>query len=473
MNLFCRLADGLFPFRTGWLLSVFLEDKMKKDTIALSDHFTYKRLIRFTLPTIAMMIFTSIYGVVDGYFISNYVGKTPFAAINLIMPFIMIVGGTGFMIGTGGTALTAKILGEGNPKEANNCFSMMTLFAAALGVALSILGIVFMRPVSVLLGATEDMLRDCMTYGNLMMAFNVLFMLQNLFQTFLVAAEKPKLGLAATIAAGCTNMALDALFVGVFHWGVAGAAWATGISQLVGTVIPMIYFISSKKSPLRLRWVRLRIRPILSACANGSSELMSNISGSVVAMLYNFQLLRFAGEDGVSAYGVIMYVLFIFVALYVGYAVGVSPIVSYHYGAKNTDELKSLLRKSCVLMTITGVCMTVAAVLLSPPLAKLYVGYDADLYALTNHAMRIYSVHFVLTGLNIFASSFFTALNNGGVSAAISFLRTLIFQAASVLLLPMVLGADGIWWAVTVAEVFAFIISVCFLIGKRKQYNYF
>lgn len=444
-----------------------------KDKIALADHFTYRRLIRFTLPTIAMMIFTSIYGVVDGFFISNFVGKTPFAAINLIMPFIMIVGGMGFMVGTGGTALTAKILGEGNSAEANRCFSMMVLFTALMGVVLSALGIAFMRPVARLLGATDELIDDCVLYGNIMMAFNVLFMLQNLFQNFLVAAEQPKLGLRATVAAGCTNMALDALFVGVFRWGVAGAAYATGISQLVGTVIPMVYFLRSEKSPLRLRPVRIKLKYVLPACANGASELMSNISGSIVAMLYNLQLIRLAGEDGVSAYGVIMYVLFIFVALFIGYSIGCAPIVSYHYGARNTDELKSMLRKSLVLMGVTGVLMTAASVALSEPLAKLFVGYDEDLYRLTSHAMRIYSVHFVLTGLNIFTSDFFTALNNGAVSAAISFLRTLVFQAASIMLLPLILGVDGIWWAVSVAELFAGVISVLFLYAKRNVYHYF
>ncbi len=444
-----------------------------KDKIALADHFTYGRLIRFTLPTIAMMIFTSIYGIVDGFFISNFVGKTPFAAINLIMPFIMIVGGMGFMVGTGGTALTAKILGEGDPEEANRCFSMMVLFTSMMGIILSALGIAFMRPVSLLLGATEEMIDDCVLYGNIMMAGNVLFMLQNLFQNFLVAAEEPKLGLIATIAAGCANMALDALFVGLFGWGVAGAAYATCISQLVGAVIPMVYFLQSKKSPLRLRMVRIRLRPVLTACANGSSEFMSNISGSVVAMLYNLQLIRLAGEDGVSAYGVIMYVLFIFVALFIGYSIGSAPIVSYHYGAQNTDELKSLLRKSMVLMGVTGIGMTAASIAMSAPLSRLFVGYDADLNRLTAHAMRIYSVHFLLTGVNVFTSGFFTALNNGAVSAAISFLRTLVFQAASVVLLPMILGVDGIWWAVSVAELFAGIISAIFLIAKRRQYKYF
>ena len=420
-----------------------------------------------------MMVFTSIYGVVDGLFVSNYAGKTAFAAINLVMPFIMVLGGMGFMIGTGGTALVAKVLGEEEKKEANRYFSMMVLVTLLLGVALSVVGVIFMRPVSRLLGATEAMMDDCVLYGRIVIAFTFTFMLQNVFQSFLIVAEKPKLGLAVTVAAGVTNMVLDALFVGGFGWGIAGAAVATGLSQCVGGILPLIYFLRPNNSLLRLCKTRLELRPILKACGNGSSELMSNISSSFVSMLYNFQLMRFAGEDGVSAYGVLMYVQFIFVAIYVGYAVGSAPIVGFHYGAKNHDELKNLLRKSTLLMASSGVVLTILAMVLAGPLAKIFVGYDQGLYDLTRHAFRVFAYSFLLAGFNIFASSFFTALNNGAVSAAISFLRTLIFQTASVLLLPLVLGVDGIWWAIFAAEVFASLISVAFLFAKRERYHYF
>ena len=413
--------------------------------VNLSDHFTYRKLLNFVLPSIVMMVFTSIYGVVDGLFVSNYAGKTAFAAINLVMPFIMVLGGMGFMIGTGGTALVAKVLGEGEKKEANRYFSMMVLVTLLLGVALSVVGVIFMRPVSRLLGATEAMMDDCVLYGRIVIAFTFTFMLQNVFQSFLIVAEKPKLGLGVTVAAGVTNMVLDALFVGGFGWGIAGAAVATGLSQCVGGILPLIYFLRPNNSLLRLCKTRLELRPILKACGNGSSELMSNISSSFVGMLYNFQLLRFAGEDGVSAYGVLMYVQFIFVAIYVGYAVGSAPIVGFHYGAKNHNELKNLLRKSTLLMASSGVVLTILAMALAGPLAKIFVGYDQGLYDLTCHAFRVFAYSFLLAGFNIFASSFFTALNNGAVSAAISFLRTLIFQTASVLLLPLVLGVDGIW----------------------------
>ena len=440
--------------------------------IRLSDHFSYSKLLRFTLPSIVMMVFTSIYGVVDGLFVSNFVGKTAFASVNLVMPFVMILGGMGFMTGTGGTALVSKILGEGDPDTANRTFSMMVLFTLALGIVLSAGGIIFMRPVSRFLGATDAMMDDCVLYGRIITGFTFAFMLQNVFQSFFIAAEKPKLGLKVTVAAGLTNMVLDALFIAVFKWGVAGAAIATGLSQCVGGVLPLVYFLRPNSSLLRLSPTRLRLRPILAACGNGSSELMSNISSSLVSMLYNFQLMRLAGEDGVSAYGVLMYVQFIFISIYIGYSIGCAPVVSYHFGAQNHGELKNLLGKSVLLMGGTGVALTALVMALADPLSRLFVGYDAGLFALTSHAFRLFAWSFLLAGFNIYTSGFFTALNNGGVSAAISSLRTLVFQSASVLILPIFFDVDGIWWAITVAEVFAFLISVLFLLAKRGKYHY-
>ncbi len=440
--------------------------------IKISDHFTYSRLLRFVFPSIIMMVFTSVYGVVDGLFVSNFAGKTAFASINLVMPFIMILGGIGFMIGTGGTALVSKNLGEGNKEKANELFTMMIIFTLLLGVILSVVGVAAMPWVARFLGATEEMTEDCILYGRIVTGFTVAFMLQNVFQSFLIAAEKPRLGLLATVFAGCANMVLDALFIIVFKWGVAGAAIATGISQCIGGILPLIYFSRENSSLLRLTKTKPEIKPLLNACGNGSSELMSNISSSVVSMIYNFQLMKYVGEDGVSAYGVLMYVQFIFIAIYIGYSIGCAPITGYHFGAQNHGELKNMLKKSTFLSATSGVVLTVLAIVLSSPLAKLFVGYDAGLYELTKHAFRLFAYSFLLAGFNIFASSFFTALNNGAVSAAISFMRTLIFQTSSVLILPIFLGVDGIWWAITVAEVFAFILSLIFLFAKRKKYHY-
>lgn len=445
----------------------------KKHPIQLSDHFTYSRLFRFVLPSIVMMVFTSIYGVVDGLFVSNFAGKTAFASINLIMPFLIILGAMGFMLGTGGTALVSRVLGEGDKEHAIKYFSMITLFGILLGVILTVVGVLAMRPMAILLGATEAMVDDCVLYGRIVACFLTSFMLQNMFQSFLIAAERPKFGLLITLAAGVTNMVLDALFVGVFRWGIAGAAIATGISQTVGGVVPLMYFLFSKSSPLRLRWTKFEAQPLLRSCANGSSELMSNISGSLIGMLYNAQLMRFLGEDGVPTYGVLMYVQFIFVAIDIGYSIGCAPIISYHYGARNHPELRNLLMKGLKVMGILGIVMTIAAISLSGTLANIFVGYDATLCELTRHAFHLFSFAFLLAGFNIFLSSFFTALNNGGVSAAISFLRTLVFQAASVILLPMALDVDGLWWAASAAEALAFVVSIGFLLALKGKYHYF
>lgn len=440
--------------------------------IQLSSHFTYKKLFYFCLSPIIMMVFTSIYGVVDGFFVSNFVGKVPFAAINLVMPFIMILGGVGFMIGTGGSALIAKTLGEGRQERANRYFTMLVKLTAVLGIILSLIGILFIRPISYLLGATDAMIEDCVIYGRVVLSFNTAFMLQNVFQTFLAAAEKPKLGLWITTAAGITNILLDALFIAVFQWGVGGAALATGIGQCVGGILPLIYFIRPNNSRLQFQKTRTDGRALLKACANGSSELMSNISSSLISVIYNLQLLKFAGENGVAAYGTIMYIQFIFIAIFIGYTIGTGPIISYHYGAGNHKELKNLLKKSLFLVSTAGITMMFLALVLAGPLSQVFVGYDQELYELTKHAFRMFAFSFILAGVNIFASSFFTALNNGGVSAAISFMRTLVFQIVSVLVLPLFFGLDGIWYSITVAEILAFCVSLLFLIINRRKYHY-
>ncbi len=442
-------------------------------TIQLSDHFTYPRLLRFVLPSIGTMVFTSIYGVVDGFFVSNFVGKTAFAAVNLVMPFVMVCSGAGFMLGTGGSALVGMTLGAKKAEDADRYFTMMIWVTLLLGALISAAGAAAMRPVSLLLGADAAMLEDCVVYGRINMLFNVTFMLQYAFQSFLITAERPKLGLLVTVAAGLTNMVLDALFIAVFRWGVAGAALATGLSQCVGGLIPLFYFLRPNTSLLRLVKTRLELRPILRAMGNGSSEMVSNIASSAVGMLYNLQLLKYAGQDGVAAYGVLMYVQFIYAAVFIGYATGSAPIVSFHYGAEHRDELKNLLGKSAVLMGSWGCGMVVLAELLARPLGRLFVGYDPGLLEMTVWAFRISSLSFLLVGFNIFSSSFFTALNNGGVSAAISFLRTFVFKLSAVLLLPLVLGVDGIWWAEVAAEVAAFALSVLFLVRGREEYRYF
>ena len=441
--------------------------------IQLSEHFTYQKLVKFTMPTIIMMIFTSIYGVVDGIFVSNCVGSEAFAAVNLIMPAIMILGSIGFMIGTGGSALVSKTIGEGKTKKANEYFSMLIYLLLVIGVVLSIAGIFLVRPISILLGAEGDMIQDCVTYGRTLMIALTPFLLQNSFQSFLVVAEKPQMGLAISIVSGVLNMLLDFLLIYVFQLGIFGAALATGISQMAGVIVPFVYFLRNNHSKLKLVKTKFELKPILMACSNGSSEMVSNLSMSLVNMLYNFQLMKYAGSNGVVAYGIIMYVGFIFVGTYLGYSVGTAPIVGYHYGAENKEELKNILSKSLKMLVITSFFMTTLAEILAKPLASIFVSYDDELLELTTNAIRLFAISYLISGINLFASSFFTALNNGFVSAAISFLRTLVFEIAMILVLPMIWGLNGIWLAVVVAEILALIVSSLFLIGNRKKYQYF
>lgn len=438
----------------------------------LDQHFTYKKLIMFTLPSIFMMIFTSIYSIVDGYFISNYVGKTPFAAVNLTMPALNILASLGFMLGTGGAAIVGKLLGEKQNDKANQVFYLIVKFNLLLGIITSVIGTIFMPQISIFLGASEAMLSDCVIYGRIIMAFNFAFMLQFLFQSFFVTAGKPNLGFKVTVVAGLLNMVLDFLFIVVFKWGVAGAAIATVIGQLFGGGYPLYYFSKDNDSLLKFAKGSNDYHYLVNACTNGSSELMGCISGSLVAMLYNFQLIKYSGENGVAAYGVVMYTSMIFQAMFMGYSVGSSALVSYHYGANNTKELNNLLTKSIKLIAITGIAMFGSCFCSSTQLAAMFVGYDQQLMEITKQAFKIYSVMYLLNGFNIYSSSFFTALGNGKISALISFLRSLVFQVSAVLLLPLLLGIEGIWWAVSVAEVGALIVSLICLYSNKDIYHY-
>lgn len=442
--------------------------------IKLSDHFTYKRLLKFTLPSIAMMIFTSIYSVVDGFFVSNFAGDIPFKAVNLIMPFLMIMATVGFMFGTGGTAIVAKTLGEGDSEKANRYFSLFVYVTFSLGVIFSIIGITFIRPIASAMGAEGAILENCVIYARIVLMALPFVVLQYLFQSFFVAAAKPRLGLAVIIAAGVTNMVLDAVLVTTFpqEHKLAGTAIATAVAQFIGGAVPLIYFFRKNSSILRLGKTHFDMKAILKACTNGSSEFMSNVSMSVVGMLYNKQLLRFAGDDGIAAYGVMMYISMIFSAAFVGYTIGTAPVISYNSGAGNHSELKGILKKSLRIIGTFGICMFATAQLLAAPLSKIFVGYSESLTEMTTHGFHIFAAAFPFMGFAIFSSGFFTALNDGLTSAVISFLRTLIFQAGAVLLLPLIFGIDGIWISIAAAEVMAVVFSTIFLICKRKKYNY-
>lgn len=443
-----------------------------KEEIKLSDHFGYRKLMRFTMPSIVMLIFTSIYGVVDGLFVSNFVGKTSFAAVNLIMPVLMILGCVGFMFGTGGGALIAMSLGEGKKEKAGQIFSFIVVFSAICGIVLGLLGIIFIRPVAMMLGAEGKLLNDCILYGRIILAALPFYILQFEFQCLFATAGKPKLGLYVTVAAGVTNMALDALFVAGLRWGLAGAALATSISELVGGAIPVVYFMKKNTSLLRLTKFRFDIRILGKAASNGASEFMNNVSASLVSMLYNMQLMKYAGENGIAAYGVVMYVNFIFQAIFIGYSVGSAPIVGFNYGSGNKKELKSILGKGIRIIVVGAFTMFVLGQVLARPLAQVFVGYDKELFDITVAGFMIFSCSFLFSGFPILGSSFFTALSDGLTSALISFLRTLVFQVAAVLILPVFFKLTGVWMSVVVAEFLAMIATIIFLVAKKKKYGY-
>ena len=442
--------------------------------IRLSDSFSYARLIRFTLPSIAMMIFTSIYSVVDGFFVSNFAGKTPFAAVNLIRPVLQILGTVGFMFGTGGTALISNTFGAGDKERANRYFSLIVYVAFGLGLVLAILGFVFIRPIAALFGAEGELLDNCVLYARIIICALPFYVLQMMFQSFSVAAEKPQLGLLVTVSAGLTNIILDAVLVVLLsgEYKLAGAAIATALAQMVGGIIPLFYFFRENNSILRLGKTRFESKPIYKACTNGSSEFMSNVSMNLVGILYNLQLMKYAGEDGVAAYGVMMYVSMIFSAAFLGYTIGVAPVIGFHYGAQNYVELKGLLRKSLVMISVFGVAMVGTAELLAAPISKAFVGYDVGLLKLTISGFRIFALCFAFLGFGIFVSGFFTALNDGLTSALIAFLRTLVFQSAAILILPMIWGFNGVWVSVVVAEFMSLVLGSVFLLLKKNKYRY-
>lgn len=440
--------------------------------IQLSDHFTYKKLLRYTFPSIIMIVFVSLYGIMDGLFVSNFAGKTPFAAISLILPFVAAMGSFGYMIGTGSAAIIAKTLGEGRRDEANQIFSMLIAFTAVIGLILTIIGLLILRPVAMAMGAAGELLENCVLYGSIMLSFQTAFMIQTVFQSIFPAAEKPKLGLALTVTSGMIDILLNALFIIGFGWGVVGAAVSTVIGQLIGSMVPILYFLRNNDSLLRLVKPSFHGRTILKACTNGSSELMTALSSSIVGALCNLQLMKLAGENGIAAYGVIIYANYIFYAVFIGYSMGCAPIISYHYGAENHSELKNLLRKSLIIIGTGSALLTTAAIIFSGSIARFFVGYDPALLALSGRAFALYSVSFLICGFNIFGSAFFTALNNGLISASISFGRTLLFQAAAIMVLPALIGIDGVWLAATVSETMALVLAGSFFIRKKDQYHY-
>ena len=441
--------------------------------VQLNDHFTYKKLFKAVIPSVAMMVFISIYSIIDGLFVSNFVGTTAFAGLNLIYPILMIVGAIGFMIGTGGSALVSKTLGEGNKEKANKYFSMFIWMTFILGIIVSSILIILTPNIAILLGAEGEMIDYCVTYGRICLAFQTSFIVQNAFQAFFVTAEKPHLGLILSIISGCTNIVLDFLFIVVFKMGIAGAALATGISQTIGAVVPIFYFVLKKDLIIKLGKPYFELRPMLKGCTNGLSELFTNISASIVSIIYNYQLMSLAGENGIASYGVILYAQFIFLAVYFGYSMGTAPILGFNYGANNTKELKNLFKKSLIVIGCSAIVLVLASELLARPISMFFVGYDKVLLDMTIRGFRIFAISFLICGFNIFSSAFFTALNNGLVSLLLSIGRTFIFQIIAVVLLPYYFGLDGIWLSIIMSELLALIVTIFFFILMRKRYQYY
>ena len=446
--------------------------EVKVPQISISDNFTFGKLLRFALPSIIMVIFTSLYGIVDGLFVSNFAGNGAFTAVNLFLPIFYIAGSIGLLLGSGGCALVAKLFGEGEDVTARRVFTGLIIIVTGIGGAITAMTVGFMPSISVLLGARGQTAKLCSRYGTIMICGLIPFMLQSFFQYFFAVADRPKLGLIITVGAGVTNAIFDFVFMYALKWGVTGAAVATVIGECVGGVVPLVWFISKTGKKLYIAKPSFAPRTIGKVCTNGSSEFLTNISVSLVSMIYNFQLLKYVGEAGVEAYGVIMYVSFIFIGCFIGYSVGTSPIFGYHNGAGNKDELKNVFKKIMLFYAVAAVVMTAIAEALATPLAMIFVSYDKALLALTVRALRIFSFSFLLSGFNIYASAFFTALNNGGVSAAISTARTLLFQVIAVYVMPLIFGLNGIWSATIVAELLCIILSVTFVILNRKKYEY-
>ena len=439
--------------------------------IHLSEHFTYRKLLRFTLPSIVMNIFSSLYIIADGYFVANFTGQTEFAAVNLIMPVLNILGTIGYMFGVGGSALIAKTLGEKDRERANRLFSLIVLATSCLGVLMTVPGFLFMPQIVSMLGAEGKLLEDSVLYGRIFILALPAWIWVYEFQLFFVTAEKPGLGLAVTLCAGLCNIALDALFIIGFQWGLAGAAAASALTQIVGGVFPLIYFGRKNNSLLRLVKPVWDGRALLKCCTNGSSEFMAEAAASFVGIIYNIQLLKYAGEGGVVIYGLLMYVSLILTAIFVGYSNGAGPVFSYHYGAQNHRELTNLLKKSLVIIGLTSAAMFAASEMLAKPFSALFL-QEETLLAEAVHAFRIVSFAYLFTGMAIFASAFFTALNNGQISALISFLRTFVFELGAVLLLPLLLGVDGIWFSTVFAELMAAVTGVIFILALRRKYQY-
>ena len=444
-----------------------------KKTIQLSDHFDYKTLLKFTVPSVLMMVISSVYSIVDGLFVSNFAGSDGFAAVNLMMPIAMMISCIGFMAGAGGSALISKTLGEQKNDEARNQFSLIIYIILALSVVIGIAVFLFIPQIAAMMGAEGVIYTNCVIYGRILIAALPAFMLQILFQNFLVVAERPKMGMIIAISSGVTNIVLDALFVAGFRWGVGGAAAATVLGQVIGGLVPLAYFMMKKNHLLWFTKTKFHVETIKRTCSNGFSAFINNASMSLVGIVFNLRLMALMGSDGVVAYGVVMYVTYIISGVFMGYSTGISPVFSYNLGAGNKDEIKELFKKSLVSISVAAVILVALVMIFARNLAAIFVSYDDNLMTLTTEAIRLYNISFLIAGFNIFAAAFFAALNNGAVSGVLSLSRTLVFQLGCLFILPALMGSKGIWLSVTAAEIFAVLAALYFVAKNKGKYQYY
>lgn len=437
----------------------------------ISKEFTLPSLIKFTLPTIVMLVFVASYTIVDGIFVSRFVGTTALSAMNIVFPLINILIGLGIMMGTGGSAIIGRKLGEGKEEEARSAFTLVTVFSIIVGLVISALCFLFIQPLSILLGADENLLPYCIAYGRIMMAFYTVSVVQTLFQTLFITAGKPQLGLWLNVAAGLANILFDYVFIVLLDMGIAGAAWGTVSGFLIGGIPALVYF-AKPRTVLYFVKPRWNGRIILQTMTNGSSEMVTNAAMAITTLLFNLAMMELLGEDGVAAITIVLYAQFLFSSAYLGFASGAAPVFSYNYGNRNIPQLKWLFKTCLCIILISSVVCFAFSYLMAVPTIAIFTPKESNTYAITLYGYKIFVWNFLFAGINIFASSFFTALSNGKVSAMISFLRTFVFVAGSILLLPKFLGIDGIWLAVPVAEAVTVLVALFLLAINRKHYHY-
>lgn len=424
---------------------------------SINQDITPAGLLKFAAPSIVMMVFMSLYTIVDGIFVSRFLGSNALSSLNIVYPVISVAIALSTMLGTGGSAIISKYLGEGKNERAREALTQFVVLTLLLSFVLLILSEMFLTPISRLLGASDVLLADCRLYLGASMLFAPACMLQAVFQSFLVTAGRPGLGLLLMTGAGICNMILDYVLIVPCQMGIAGAALATGIGQCIPAVCGLCFFLFTRQD-LRFCRFTFSAKEILDACYNGSSEMVSQLSNAVITFLFNIVMMSLAGEHGVAAITILLYGQFLFNAVYLGFSIGISPVIGFQYGAGDRTKLRKIYRISFLSVAISSVVIVAAAICFSPTIVAIFTK-DQRTFELASVGFRLFAVNFLFSGINITSSGFFTALSNGKVSALISFSRTLVFIVISLLILPRILGITGAWIAIPVAEFLTLLIS--------------